>query len=239
VSTNPTSFQTPGAQHALTLLDALLSGSRRKRVNKDQVMLILDALAGATDSALVERFPAVLAICARSGIPLDGRALFARHWESSPKRQNLERLLLISVELLTREKLAPPGDLGRIAVELRRKYPSVAVTGRLRLSTGVSVTIDGLKRTLGRLGLLTDHAASPPPSGTDEITPAVSRLLGRLFSPKQKELVLKKLDGRPMTKTEREYYSRAAKKKLEAISDQAVQRIAERLIGSTKTQKED
>ena len=99
----------------LTLLDALLNDSGRKRVGRDQVMLILDALASATDRALVERFPAVLAVCIRNGIEVDSQALLSRYWESSPKRQNLEKLLLISVALFEEQKMFSPRNLKRIA----------------------------------------------------------------------------------------------------------------------------
>ena len=47
-----------------------------------------------------------------------------------------------------------------------------------------------------------------------------------LFPPKQQELVYKKLRGEPFTKTEKEYYSRIVNKKLEAIADDAINRIA-------------
>ena len=55
--------------------------------------------------------------------------------------------------------------------------------------------------------------------------------LDRLFSPKQKDLVFKKLDGESFTKTEREYYSRVVRKKLEAIANKEVREIAETLAG--------
>jgi hypothetical protein len=50
--------------------------------------------------------------------------------------------------------------------------------------------------------------------------------LSTLFSEKQKELVLKKLQGEPLTKTEQEYYSRVVKKKLEALTNSELRRIA-------------
>ena len=55
-------------------------------------------------------------------------------------------------------------------------------------------------------------------------------LLNRLFSPKQKELVFKKLDGKAFTKTEREYYSRTVRKKLEAIANEQVNELARKLV---------
>jgi hypothetical protein len=50
--------------------------------------------------------------------------------------------------------------------------------------------------------------------------------LSQLFSPKQKELFRKKLDGLPLTKTEKEYYSRAVKKKVVALANMELHRMA-------------
>lgn len=50
-----------------------------------------------------------------------------------------------------------------------------------------------------------------------------------LFSRKQKELVLKKLQGETFTKTEREYYSRVVRKKLEAMANGDLIEVATRL----------
>ena len=229
VSPKAPSTESNSPQNALTLLDALLNNSSGKRVGKNQVLLILDALASAADKALVERFPAVLAVCARSGIDVDGQALLARYWESSPKRQNLEKLLLISVALFEHLKLTPPGNLRRVAIGLKRKYPPLTIAGDMQLSTGVTVSMQGLHQTLSRFGLLTIPAVETPSTREIVITSEVKNLLNRLFSPKQKELVLKKLNNQPMTKTEREYYSRTSKKKLGAILNETVQEIARRL----------
>ena len=53
--------------------------------------------------------------------------------------------------------------------------------------------------------------------------------LDRLFSPKQKELVFKKLNSEAFTKTEREYYSRVVRKKLLAIANGQVNAVAVKL----------
>jgi len=50
--------------------------------------------------------------------------------------------------------------------------------------------------------------------------------LSTLFSPKQKELVFKKYNGEPLTKTEKEYYSRVVKKKIVALANSELRRIA-------------
>ncbi|MBT1070783.1 hypothetical protein [Pelotalea chapellei] len=55
--------------------------------------------------------------------------------------------------------------------------------------------------------------------------------LSQLFSPKQKELFRKKLDGLPLTKTEKEYYSRAVKKKVVALANTELHRMARIVMG--------
>ena len=52
----------------------------------------------------------------------------------------------------------------------------------------------------------------------------------QLFSPKQKELFKKKLGGEPLTKTEKEYFSRAVKKKVLALANPELHRLAQKLL---------
>ncbi|HXE98595.1 MAG TPA: hypothetical protein VN642_19490 [Dongiaceae bacterium] len=42
--------------------------------------------------------------------------------------------------------------------------------------------------------------------------------MSQMFSPKQKELFKKRLEGLPLSKTEQEYYSRSVKKKVVALA---------------------
>lgn len=58
----------------------------------------------------------------------------------------------------------------------------------------------------------------------------LQQALSQIFSPKQKELVLKKFRGDSLTKTEREYYSRTIRKKLAALANPELQRLAQRLL---------
>ena len=76
----------------------------------------------------------------------------------------------------------------------------------------------------------------------DEAQPRVNELLSlkenfdlqhalsQVFSPKQKELVLKKFRGDLLTKTEREYYSRTIRKKLTALANPGLQSLAQKLL---------
>lgn len=53
--------------------------------------------------------------------------------------------------------------------------------------------------------------------------------LSQVFSPKQKELFLKRVRGEKLTKTEREYYSRSVRKKVTALANEDLHRLAKNL----------
>ena len=54
--------------------------------------------------------------------------------------------------------------------------------------------------------------------------------LSSLFTVRQKELLQKRLAGKPMTKTEREYYYRVVKKRLNALADPRLHQMACSLV---------
>jgi len=54
--------------------------------------------------------------------------------------------------------------------------------------------------------------------------------LSQIFSKKQKELFFKKLKSEKLTKTEREYYSRSVRKKVLALSNSDLHKLALRLV---------
>jgi len=54
--------------------------------------------------------------------------------------------------------------------------------------------------------------------------------LSQVFSPKQKELFYKKLNNEKMTKTEREYYSRAVKRKAQALASDELHELARKTL---------
>lgn len=54
--------------------------------------------------------------------------------------------------------------------------------------------------------------------------------LSQVFSPKQKELFLKKLRGEKLTKTEKEYFSRVVKKKVLALADPELHRLSQQVL---------
>ena len=218
------------SESALKVLDSLLKDPGQKKISENQIVIILDALANSDDTDLVARFPAVLAICARRGLALNSQGLFSRYWETSPKRQNLEKLLLISAAIFDLQGLKPPKNLGKIAAALKAKYGDLPPGGELQLSSGMCISVKDLQHTLAvYIGGQSRSLADPAPTLPLK-TDSLDVFLNRLFSPKQKELVLKKRDAKPFTKTEREYYSRVVRKKLEAIASEKLVTLARQLI---------
>ncbi|MBT8373921.1 MAG: hypothetical protein KJN80_03310 [Deltaproteobacteria bacterium] len=218
------------SESALKVLDSLLKDSGPKKISENQIVIILDALASSDDTEVVARFPAVLAICARRGLALNSQALFSRYWETSPKRQNLEKLLLISAAIFDLQGLKAPKNLDKIVASLKPRYRDLLPGGEYQLSSGMYISLEDLQNTLK---VYTSSQLKLP-----EVKVQKSRLksdsldvyLDRLFSPKQKELVLNKRDGRVFTKTEREYYSRIVRKKLEAIASEKIVELARNLV---------
>ncbi len=227
---NKISEKKHGSELPLTILDSLLNDSGPQKINENQIFIILDALANADDVEVVARFPAVLAVCARRGLSLNSQALFSRYWETSPKRQNLEKLILASARIFQSQQLKPPGNLEQIVTSLQSKYDNHFAKREFQLSSGLFVSIQDMERSLigylsGQLQRQDNRSKKKPPRS--EI---LDVYLDRLFSPKQKELVFKKRDGIAFTKTEREYYSRIVRKKLEAIASEDVGKIAKTLL---------
>jgi hypothetical protein len=216
---------------ALNLLNSIRELSVQRQVTENQITIILYALAGSQDPVLISRFPAVLAICARRGIDLPSQGLLGRYWESSPKRQDLERLLLISAELFRREGIEAPSNLIKIAESLKSRHVDLLSGDCLRLSNAPPVAVANMQAVLRQFAgdarkAPAMPATEPRPTRSDHLSDHLEDSLDRLFSEKQKELVVKKFKGQHLTKTEREYYSRVVKKKLAAIADRNLQEIA-------------
>lgn len=223
-----------GAAH---ILNSILELSSQLQVTENQVMIILDALARAQDAALVSRFPAVLAICARRGIELSTSNLLGRYWESNPRQQNLERLLVVSAELFRREGIPPPRNLPQIAESLRARYAHLVSADLLQLTGGPRVPVADMQVALRMFA--GDLRPRPQPPARQEESARfgsadLSERMDYLFSEKQKELVFKKAKGLQLTKTEREYFSRVVKKKLSAIADPEMQELAAALCGPAR-----
>lgn len=202
-----------------------------QEVGEDQVVELLAELVDSKDIRLVEGFPVVLANCAQRGMNLDFTALLAKYKPRSRKRQNLEKLLLLSSDLLTQEGLDKPEGLEEVKKSFKDKYGDLLANEVVTLGAKTSLSTERLRNTLRRYSstLKTSRATRKREKDKQRRSFQLNYFLSTLFSPKQKELVLKKLNGEPLNKTEKEYFSRTVKKKLEAVNNSEVRKVAKAL----------
>ena len=213
---------------ALGALGYRLFTKGNERVNSGKVLDVLDELSGSEDSRLIEAYPVVLANCAHRGIKLDIRGLLSRHGQGSHSRSNIEKLILASCDLLAEEGLDQPEGIEDILKTLRPKYGDLLKGEVVDLGTHRSVSTERLRRTLRRYAIdLERHESARKKDRRRQLRSFQLELhLSTLFPPKQKELILKKLKGDPLSKTEKEYYSRVVKKKLQGLANKELRKIA-------------
>jgi hypothetical protein len=199
-----------------------------QEVGEDQVVELLAELVDSKDLRLVEGFPVVLANCAQRGMILYFAALLSAQKPGSRKRRDLEKLLLVSSELLTHQGLEKPEGLEKVSASLKAKYGDLLAADLLTLGRKVSLSTERLRNTLRRYATNLETSRSRRKREKDKQRRSfqLSYNLSTLFSPKQKELVLKKLNGEPLNKTEQEYFSSTVKKKLEALANPEVKKVA-------------
>jgi hypothetical protein len=203
----------------------------KKKTNKNEVIKVLNTLIDSDEPRLIEGFPVVLAYSAHKGYNLDIQTLFSMHGENSKKRRNLKKLLLLSAKLLNLENLQLPLGLETIAKSLEKKYGDLLSAEILDLGRGITLSLDRLRNTLKRYtsNLAKQKYNKEKAFNRQKRAFQLNLHLSVLFSPKQKELVLKKYNGEPLTKTEQEYYSRIVKKKIEALVNSELREIATKL----------
>ncbi|MDO8803247.1 MAG: hypothetical protein Q7R35_02345 [Elusimicrobiota bacterium] len=180
------------------------------------------------DQRFWEAFPAMLANAAEAGeFDLDA----ANACLEENERKFLKLLIIVSLGLYESlgmrfawaEKLS--GDLpARLIENFREKFRSDAELelGQVRMLPG-KVSGNFLKCFRKRSGSARSAAEA---SGKLDLELAVSRI----FTPRQKELFLKKLRRKKMTKTEKEYFSRVIKKKAQALANEDLHRLARKVL---------
>lgn len=199
-----------------------------QRIKKYGALELLEELVASKDPRLVEGFPVVLANCAHQGLNLDFSVLLSRQKPGSRKQQDLELLLLVSSDLLKQHDLDQPGNLESLSKTLKTKYGDLSSNDVVTLSNKVSLSTERLRNTLKRYTteISTSRTNRNREKERQRRSFQLNYDLSTLFAPKQKELILKKYHGEPLNKTEQEYFSRKVKKKLEAITNKDVVKLA-------------
>jgi hypothetical protein len=213
---------------ALGELGYRLFSPEKKRLSSKKVLDVLEELSASDDSRLIEAFPVVLANCAHRGIKLDIHGMLSRYGRRSQRRANLEKLILASWDLMAQEGLDRPEGPDDNLSPLRVKYGDLLKEELLDLGKHRSVSTERLRNTLRRYVIDLERSDSVRERNRRRQLRSfqLDLHLSTLFPPRQKELILKKLKGNSLSKTEQEYYSRVVKKKLECLVNSDLRKIA-------------
>lgn len=197
---------------------------------------LLAKLAKSTDLRLLEGFPVVLANALekhRDQVDLGAAEKLLENESSRARFRKLTALSLYLFDVFGLENVRPT-DAGprrgreNLLAELRN---AVEHNQPLALHPG-SLDIERVKKTFLRYFMQASEVevAENKANLRDEFRREF--YFSQFFAPRQRDLVEKKLRGEPLTKTEREYFSRVVKKKLLALADPDLHRLAQKALQS-------
>jgi hypothetical protein len=178
------------------------------------------------DFRLWEGFPVMFATALEKGLFDFEMAL--GHLKSDREKTAFSKLVAFSCGLYAFTGADVP-NLEK--VEKSRYYlPKDVKKALLAFKEGLVLSVGGKELDAGRLRKAFERYFSQWQSAVDLASQKESFGLGyalsQVFSPKQKELFLKKLKGEKFSKTEREYYSRTVRKKALALANPELHRLA-------------
>lgn len=198
---------------------------------------LLLKLLRQTDSRLLEGFPVVLLNLLETKKSLEWES---PHWDPKRKltireRERFSALLSLSYllfELFGLERTILrrterilshlPGGKKEIDV-LRAMFQNSA---ELPLGSGATVSGERLKNTFRNYVLLGTKSEEIKKKRQEL---ELELLLSEFFTPRQKELLVKRQAGETFTKTEREYFSRVIRKRLRALASQELHQFVRSL----------
>ncbi len=199
---------------------------------EDANLTLADVVA-SKDHRLWEGFPVVLAVSAGKGLFDYNKAL--RCLGKPPDRPVMSSLVAMSLALY--EDLAMKFSWSRPLRDLLSRENTKEYSEFLAaLKKDNDLDVAGRKMSADRLRSVFRSYFKKEGAGLQDILLAKEEMgleyaFSQVFSPKQKELFLKKLRGEVLTKTEKEYFSRAVKKKVLALANSDLHRLSRKLLG--------
>lgn len=189
-------------------------------------------MAKSKDLRLWEGFPVALANSAERGLfDLDRTA---RYLKKSFDRQYFTSLMLLSFALYKffNLKFSWADKLNK-SLSAKQKKESNSFLNSFNHSADLEVA--GRKMSVQRVKNAFNNYYAQSQARLKEVSAAQDELgleyaLSQVFSPKQKELFLKKLKRNKFTKTENEYFSRTVKKKVQALANPELHRLSQKLM---------
>ena len=194
--------------------------------------LTLADMARSGDLRLWEGFPVVLANSA-------GKGLFNYNQAKSHLKKPSDKTVLVSLITMSLSlykffnlELSWAVDLYKSLTENNKKELKAYLSN---LKNEKDLNVAGRKMSAQRLKTVFKNYFNKTPEKLNEMLAVRDEMsldysLLQVFSPKQKELFLKKLKREKMTKTEREYFSRVVKKKVLALANLELNSLARRLL---------
>jgi len=181
---------------------------------------------------LREGFPVVLANTAEKG--LFSYETVKRYLKKTQRLSVLGSLTAMSLALYRALGLSfswTRGLYNSLPAEKKKEYDNFLK----KLKEGEDVKVERDTMSAQRLKTVFNRYFNNATSRVGDLLNAEEELgleyaLSQVFSPKQKELVFKKLRREKFTKTEKEYYSRVVRKKVLALVNPELHRLAQKLL---------
>ena len=198
---------------------------------------LLITLSKSKDLRLLEGFPVVLANALEKYAERLDLVSAERHLKNKVNRKLFGELVMLSFSIFKvfgLDKLSKGAYAISIPDEKRQEEIRDSVLNNRPLYIGkVKLDVERVKNTFlryylhGREEKLAENKSKLREEFRQEF------FLSLFFAPKQRDLLRKKLRGESLNKTEREYFSRVVKKKLMALVDPDLQRIALKVLQQT------
>lgn len=194
--------------------------------------LTLADMARSGDLRLWEGFPVVLANSAEKGLFNYNKV--RDYLKKFSDRVSLVSLMTMSLSLYKffNLELSWAVDFYKSLTENKKKEFKTYLSN---LKSDKDLNVAGRRMSTQRLKTVFKNYFNKTPEKLNEMLAVRDQMsldysLLQVFSPKQKELFLKKLKREKMTKTEREYFSRVVKKKVLALANLELNSLARRLL---------
>lgn len=195
---------------------------------------LLASLAESRDSRVLEGFPVVLAnALAKHGGKVDLAA--AESGLDERGAEAFRRLVEVSLHLMRTfgfDALAADARGRRLPSPAFGKQLPEAMVGSAELSLDEERTLSPsrLKRTFLNYFVRDQEEGDSVRKLERKESFRREYLLSLFFAPRQRDLVAKRTRGEPLSKTEREYFSRVVKKKLQALADPDLHVLAQKAL---------
>lgn len=195
--------------------------------------LTLADMVRSKDLRLWEGFPVVLLHSSEVGI-FDFNKVNGYLKNKPSDKANLLQLMLVSLALykLFSLKLSWANSFYKSRSKEEKKVFNIYLS---KLKADLDLSVAHYKLSSQRLKTIFNSYSKQSESRLKELLSVKDEFkleyaLSQVFSPKQKDLFMKKLKGDKLTKTEKEYFSRVVKKRVLALANPELHRLAQRLL---------